>query len=91
MNALERTTKAIAAELRDMPLIVRWAIVGAATASVVVGLLGLAVGLAYPPTAWIAVFELGVPAGVFGGIVGLLGGLTLTAGRRIKRRITPSG
>lgn len=83
---------AIAVELRGMPLIARWVTVGAASASVIGGLVGLVVGLfAYAPTAWFAVFELGVPAGVVGGVVGLIGALILTAGRRISRRITPLG
>jgi hypothetical protein len=91
MNALKRVMNAIAIELRGMPLIARWVTAGAASASVIGGIVGLVVGLfAYAPTAWFAVFELGVPAGVVGGIVGLIGALILTTGRRIRRRITPS-
>ena len=91
MNALKRAMNAIAVELRGVPLIARWVIVGAASASVIGGIVGLVVGLfAYAPTAWFAIFELGVPAGVVGGIVGLVGALILTAGRRIKRHIAPS-
>jgi hypothetical protein len=75
-----------------MPLVARWVTVGAASASVIGGLVGLVVGLSsYAPTAWFAVFELGVPAGIVGGIVGLIGALILAAGRRIRRCITPSG
>jgi hypothetical protein len=82
-NALKRVMSVIAVELRGMPLIARWVTVGAASASVIGGIVGLVVGLfAYAPTAWFAVFELGVPAGVVGGIVGLIGA---------RRRITPSG
>ncbi len=92
MNALNRVVSAIAVELRGMPLIARWVTVGAASACVVGGIFGLVVGLfAYAPTAWFAVFELGVPAGVAGGIVGLIGALILTAARLIRRRTTPSG
>jgi len=92
MNALMRIINATTVELRGMPLIVRWVTVGATSASVVGGLVGLVVGLfAYPPTAWFAVFELGVPAGLVGGIVALIGALVITAGRRITRRITHSG
>ena len=88
---LERTTSAIAAELRGMPLIARWVIAGAASATVIGGIVGLVIGLfAYAPTAWFAVFELGVPAGVVGGLIGLIGALILTVGLRIKRHITPS-
>jgi membrane associated rhomboid family serine protease len=90
MNMLERAAREIAVELRGVPLIPRWVIVGAASACVVGGIVGLVVGLlAYPPTAWFAVFELGVPAGAAGGIIGLLGALILTVGRLAKRRITP--
>ncbi len=90
MNVLRRAQTAIAAELRGMPLIARWVSAGATAAGAAGGLLGLAVGLAYPPTAWFAMFELGVPAGLLGGIVGLLGALTLGVCRRIKRHIRPS-
>jgi hypothetical protein len=91
MSVLGRAKTAIAVELRGVPPIARWVTVGAASAGVVGGLLGLVVGLlAYPPTAWFAIFELGVPAAVAGGIVGLLGALILGAGRSIKRHVTPS-
>jgi hypothetical protein len=91
MSVIRRAKTAIAGELRGVPPIARWVIVGAASAGVVGAAMGLVVGLlAYPPTAWFAIFELGVPAGVAGGIVGLLGALILGVGRRIKRHITPS-
>jgi membrane associated rhomboid family serine protease len=91
MNVLARATSEIAVGLRGVPLIPRWTIVGAATACVSGGIVGLIVGLlAYAPTAWFAVLELGVPAGVVGGIAGLVGALIVTAGRGIKRLITPS-
>jgi len=36
---------------------------------------GLVVGLrVYPPTAWFAVFELGLPASILGGLFGLASG-----------------
>jgi xanthine/uracil permease len=90
-NMLKRTTKAIAAELNGIPLITRWIITGAASATVIGGIAGLVIGLfAYPPTAWFAVFELGIPAGVTGGITGLIGGLILTTGHRIRQHNKPS-
>jgi len=92
MYALKRAMNVIAVEPRGVPLVARWVVVGAASASVIGGIVGLVVGLfAYAPTAWFAIVELGVPAGVVGGIVGLVGALILTVGRRIKRHITPSG
>jgi riboflavin transporter FmnP len=59
---------------------------------VIGAIVGLVVGLlAYPPTAWFAVFELGVPAAIAGGVVGLVAALIVTAGRRIKRLIVTAG
>jgi hypothetical protein len=91
MNAIITTTKAIVADLCGLPLVARWVVVGAAAGTVIGGIVGLVVGLyAYPPTAWFAVFEAGIPAGATGAIVGLLGALIVTTGRRVKRYITPS-
>jgi hypothetical protein len=59
---------------------------------VIGAIVGLVVGLvAYPPTAWFAVFELGVPAAIAGGVVGLVAALIVAAGRRIKRLIVTAG
>jgi riboflavin transporter FmnP len=70
------------------PLPARWAIVGATSAGVIGAIAGLVAGLlAYPPTAWFAVFELGVPATIAGGLVGFVAALIVMAGRRIKRLI----
>jgi hypothetical protein len=78
----------IPSELYELPRSARWAIVGAASAGLIGAVIGLIVGLfAYAPTAWFALFELGVPAAIVGGVVGLLAGLIVTGGRRIKRRI----
>jgi hypothetical protein len=91
MRLLKRTMNAIGVELRSRPLISRWVIVGAASASIIGGIVGLLVGLSvYAPTAWFAVFELGLPAGIVGGLIGLVAALIMTAGHRIKRHITPS-
>jgi hypothetical protein len=52
-------------QLRGMPRSVRWAIVGAVSWGVIGAIVGLVVGLfAYAPTAWFAVFELGIPAAI---------------------------
>jgi hypothetical protein len=61
--------------LRAGPLMWRWAARGATAAGLVGGVVGLVVGLrVYPPTAWFAIFELGLPAAILGGIVGLASG-----------------
>jgi hypothetical protein len=80
---------AIRDELHGMPLPIRWAIVGSASAGVTGAIVGLAAGLRYPPTAWFAIFELGVPAALAGAIVGLVVGLIVAAGHRIARADRP--
>lgn len=68
--------------------IAAWGIVGATSAGVIGAIAGLVLGLrTYPPTAWFAVFELGVPATIVGGLVGFVAALIAMAGRRIMRLI----
>ncbi len=75
--------------LGDVPLPVRWTVFGAASLGVIGAIVGLIVGLlAYPPTAWFAVLELGVPAATAGAVAGLFAALIVTAGRRIMRHLT---
>jgi hypothetical protein len=63
-----------------MPLLGRFVLGGMALAGIVGGVIGLIVGLrVYPPTAWFAVFELGVPAAVVGALLGLVSGLSVRA------------
>jgi hypothetical protein len=74
------------------PLPARYTIIGAASVGVSGAIVGLVVGLlSYPPTAWFAVFELGVPAAIIGGLGGLLAALILTSARRIKRLTVTAG
>jgi len=69
--------------LQGLPLPLRGAALGAMIAGVGGGVLGLIIGLsAYPPTAWFAVFELGVPAAVLGGVAGLAAGAIVRLTRR---------
>lgn len=76
-------------ELAAMPAPRRGAVIGA----MVFGAIGMVAGLvsgihAYPPTAWFAVLEVGIPASMAGAVVGLIVGTVvravaqLTAGRR---------
>ena len=74
-------------QLATMPLIPRFAVVGSTAALIVGGLVGLVLGLrAYPATAWFAVFEVGVPAGICGAVLGALVGLVVGTVLRINRQ-----
>ena len=58
---------------------------------VVLGLIGCVTGLilgliAYPPTAWAAIVEVGLPAAVAGALIGLVVGLVAKAVRASHRR-----
>jgi hypothetical protein len=62
----------------QLPLLGRFVLTGMALAASIGGLVGLIVGQrVYPPTAWFAVFELGVPAAVVGALLGLASGLSV--------------
>ena len=76
----------MAADLHGLPLPGRWAVVGATCAGAIGAVAGLVIGLiVYAPTAPFAVVELGLPATIIGGIIGLLAGVIVIAGRRIRR------
>ena len=69
-----------------LPLLGRWTTAGAACLGVIGAVVGLVVGLfTYAPTAPFAAFEVGLPAVIVGGVVGLVAGATVLAVRRIKR------
>jgi hypothetical protein len=71
----------IAAELNGLPLPGRWAVVGATCAGVIGAVAGLVIGLiVYAPTAPFAVVELGLPATIIGGVIGLLAGVIVIRG-----------
>lgn len=57
------------------------------------GLVGLVIGLiSYPPTAWFAVLEIGIPAAIVGALVGaLLGSLALALRSSGRRRTQEKG
>jgi hypothetical protein len=60
-----------------MPLLARCVVVAAVLGAVVGGAVGLGIGLAvYPPTAWFAILEIGIPSFFICAVVGLLVGAT---------------
>jgi ABC-type uncharacterized transport system permease subunit len=74
---------AIRAELGRWSRLERYATLGAATGGVIGAIVGLIVGLyANPATAWFAVFELGIPSGIAGGLVGCIAALIVAATRQ---------
>lgn len=74
-------------QLAAMPIVPRFAIVGSTALGMVGALVGAVAGLVtYPPTAWFAVLEVGVPAGIAGAAVGACIGLTAVIGRKAIRR-----
>lgn len=76
-------------EPQATPLPGRCAVVGAGVAGVSGAIGGLIVGLlTYPPTAWFAVLEAGIPASLIGGILGLCTGLVALGTRRIRQLIS---
>jgi len=61
--------------LGDVPVPARWMLLGAVGLGVIGGVVGPVLGLdAYPPTAWFAVLEVGIPATILGGLLGLAAG-----------------
>jgi ABC-type uncharacterized transport system permease subunit len=73
--------------MREMPFVLRCAFIGTVAMGLVGAVAGLISGLiAYPPTAWFAVFEAGIPAGIVGGILGFVVGLLAAACRGAHRR-----
>jgi hypothetical protein len=59
--------------LGELPIPLRYAVIGALVLGVPGALVGLAIGLwTYVPTAWAAIFEVGVPAAFLGAVLGLV-------------------
>jgi uncharacterized membrane-anchored protein len=77
--------------MRSLPMPGRWVVIGAIYAGVAGAIVGLVIGLfVHAPTAPFAAVEVGFPAMLTGGIVGLVAGLTMTTVRRIRRHGTDS-
>lgn len=63
----------------------RCVLVGAIAAGILGAIVGLVVGLyAYPPTAAVAVFELGIPGGLAGAVLGVIVGAFVSGTRRVR-------
>ncbi len=66
--------------IAELPLVVRWSVRSGLVLGTIGAVVGLLVGLgAYPPTAWFAVLEVGIPAFVVGTLLGAVAG-TATLG-----------
>jgi hypothetical protein len=77
--------------MRSLPMLARWVVIGAISAGVPGGIVGLVVGLfVHAPTAPFAAVEVGFPAMLTGGIIGLVAGLIVITVRRIRRHGTDS-
>ena len=86
-----RHVNAVRVWMRSLPMLARWVVIGAISAGVAGGIVGLAVGLfVYAPTAPFAAIEVGFPAMLTGGIVGLAAALIMITVRRIRRHGTDS-
>jgi hypothetical protein len=73
------------AHLAALPTVTRFAVVASTACALVGGLVGLVLGLrANPATAWFAVFEGAVPAGVAGAAVGAFVGLLVVGWHGVK-------
>ena len=71
-----------------MPLPTRLAVIGALVFGIAGGIGGLISGLfAYPPTAWFAVAEVGVPAVLLGTLAGFVVGFLVLAVRRTRKHL----
>lgn len=78
--------RTLPAALAQLPVVRRFVVAGTLLGGSVGGLIGLIVGLrVYPPTAWFAIFELGIPAAVVGAALGLAAGLSVQRLRRLQR------
>ncbi|WP_017935903.1 hypothetical protein [Nocardioides sp. Iso805N] len=70
-----RIAREIMEPFNELPLAPRHALIGAAALGTLGGIVGLVIGLhVYAPTAAVAILEVGMPAALTGGLLGLLSG-----------------
>ncbi len=71
---------------RSLPLLARFVIAGTVIFALIGAVVGLVLGLiAYPPTAWAAVIEVGYPSAVAGAVIGLVVGFAVNIYRHLRR------
>ena len=71
--------------LGELPIPLRHAVIGAIVLGVPGALVGLAIGLwTYVPTAWAAMFEVGLPAAFLGAVLGLVIGSLVYAYHHVR-------
>ena len=71
--------------LGELPIPLRHAVIGAIVLGVPGALVGLAIGLwTYVPTAWAAIFEVGLPAALLGAVLGLVIGSLVHAYQHLR-------
>ena len=71
--------------LGELPIPLRHAVIGAVVLGVPCALAGLAVGLwTYVPTAWAAMFEVGLPGAFLGAVLGLVIGSLVYAYQHVR-------
>ena len=59
----------------ELPLLLRFAVVGGLALGALGCVIGLVVGVnVYPPTAWAATLEVGIPSTLLGAVLGLVAG-----------------
>ena len=76
------------ADLKDTSLLGRFIVIGGAASGAVGAVVGLIIGLnVHAPTAWFAVFEIGVPAAILGAVLGLVLGGAVHVSRGMIRRL----
>ncbi|MGD9959229.1 hypothetical protein [Nocardioides sp.] len=69
--------------LDELPMPARWAVFGVLLLGAVGAVVGLIVGLrVHAATAWAATVEIGLPAAVLGGLLGLAAGSLASLARR---------